>query len=58
MFTSLASFHPGHGTTAPGSVIHYVTEPVHVVTLVLVAVALLVVAGALWSLALRSSKKI
>ena len=58
MFTSLAAFHPGHGTTAPSSLIHYVTEPMHVVTLVLSAVALLGIAGALWRLALRSSKKI
>jgi hypothetical protein len=47
MFTSLASFHPGHGTTAPGSVIHYVAEPVHAVTIGVVAMVLLIAAGAL-----------
>jgi hypothetical protein len=47
MFTSLASFHPGHGTTAPGSVIHYVAEPVHAIVIVLAAVALVLAAGAL-----------
>ena len=47
MFTALASFHPGHGTTQPGSLVHYVAEPVHAVTLVLAAVALVLAAGAL-----------
>jgi hypothetical protein len=47
MFTALASFHPGHGTTQPGSVIHYVAEPVHAVVIVLAAVALVLFAGAL-----------
>ena len=50
MFTSLAAFHPGHGTTAPGSVIHYVAEPVHAVTIVVVAMVLLIAAGAFWML--------
>ena len=53
MFTALASFHPGHGTTAPGSVIHYVAEPVHAIAIVLAAVALVLAAGALGMLAFR-----
>lgn len=30
----VAHAHPGHGTTDPDSWAHYLTEPVHVVTLV------------------------
>lgn len=47
MFTALASFHPGHGTTQPGSVIHYVAEPVHAIVIVGAAVALVLAAGAI-----------
>ncbi|MCA9074324.1 MAG: hypothetical protein R3B91_14635 [Planctomycetaceae bacterium] len=31
--------HPGHGTTDPQSVTHYVGEPVHALPLVLIVVA-------------------
>jgi len=55
MFTSLASFHPGHGTTQPGSVVHYLVEPVHVVSVVLAVAALVVAAGALWFALLRKA---
>ncbi|MEO6772589.1 MAG: hypothetical protein ABI467_06140 [Kofleriaceae bacterium] len=48
MWTSLASFHPGHGTTAPGTVLHYVVEPVHAIPLALAVAALLGAAGGLW----------
>jgi hypothetical protein len=53
MFTALASFHPGHGTTQPGSLVHYVAEPVHAVVIVLAAVALVLAAGALGLIAFR-----
>jgi hypothetical protein len=40
----LAIAHPGHGTTAPESVQHYVLEPVHAVPVVILLVAI----GGLW----------
>jgi hypothetical protein len=36
---TLAWAHPGHGTTEPASVEHYLFEPVHAVPLVVLAVA-------------------
>ncbi|HEY1558557.1 MAG TPA: hypothetical protein VGF94_27225 [Kofleriaceae bacterium] len=44
MTTSLlaAFMHPGHGTTDPDSWRHYLTEPVHVVTLAALAVVVVV----------------
>ena len=39
--------HPGHGTTSPSSWSHYLTEPVHVVTLVAAIVAIVALAVAL-----------
>ncbi len=35
--------HPGHGTTAPETVSHYVAEPVHVAPLL--AIVVIIVAG-------------
>lgn len=37
---AVAFAHPGHGTTDPGSLRHYLVEPVHVVTLAAIAVAI------------------
>ena len=36
---TLAFAHPGHGETDPGTWRHYLTEPVHAVTLAVIAVA-------------------
>jgi len=55
MFTALAAFHPGHGTTEPSSVLHYVAEPVHAMTIVVAAVALIAAAGLVWRLAFRKA---
>ena len=55
MFTSLAAFHPGHGITAPGSVLHYVAEPVHAVPTVLAVAVLVAAAGLVWRLAFRKA---
>lgn len=55
MLTSLASFHPGHGVTSPGTVIHYIAEPVHAISIAFAVVVLVVAAAALWRLALRKA---
>lgn len=44
LLPSIAFAHPGHGTTAPTSWSHYLTEPVHVVPLALAIVAVAIVA--------------
>jgi len=56
MLTSLATSHPGHGVTSPGSVIHYIAEPVHAMTIVLAAVALIAAGGLVWRLAFRKAQ--
>ena len=52
---AVASAHPGHGTTAPNSWTHYLTEPVHIAVLG-VALAGLSLAHIAWS-ARRSARK-
>jgi len=47
LLTSAAALaHPGHGTTDPEGLVHYVTEPVH--ALALAAAACVAAAAALW----------
>ncbi len=45
--TGSALAHPGHGTTDPGSLLHYLTEPVHVLPVALV-VGIGICAGQIW----------
>ncbi|MEO8840459.1 MAG: hypothetical protein ABI591_00925 [Kofleriaceae bacterium] len=51
LVTSLA--HPGHGTTDPSSLRHYLTEPLHVVALV--AVLAVTIELVLWLVKRRES---
>ena len=44
---SLAHAHPGHGETEPDSWLHFLTEPVHVISLA-IAILALVAISALW----------
>lgn len=46
MFVSsaVAFAHPGHGTTPPGSLAHYVFEPVHAVVLIAAAAGIVLLA--------------
>ncbi len=44
---SMALAHPGHGTTAPESWTHYLTEPVHVAVAAAIAVGA-VALGTAW----------
>lgn len=53
MITLALFAHPGHGTTDPSSWRHYLTEPVHVITLVVAVVAVV----ALWRFALAREKR-
>jgi hypothetical protein len=51
---AVARAHPGHGTTDPSSVTHYVLEPVHATPLVVIVLA--VVAISLMSAQRRRSR--
>ena len=44
LFNRLVLAHPGHGTSDPSGLPHYVTEPVHLVPLVIVAGAVVLCA--------------
>ena len=49
MTTTLAlALHPGHGSTDPTSLLHYLTEPVHVVLLGMAAALVALLGAAAW----------
>jgi hypothetical protein len=57
VITTLAlAFHPGHGTTEPSGLLHYLTEPVHVVALATVVTVVAVIANLAWRSVAHSAR--
>ena len=54
--TNLDVLHPGHGTTDPSSLVHYLTEPVHVIMLATAAATVALLGHAAWRALVRKKR--
>jgi len=55
VITTLALVHPGHGTTEPSGLLHYLTEPLHVLALATAVTVVAVVANLAWRAIARAA---